>query len=124
MFTQEKRLARELFTITKMTEMYCSAHHDDSDDGICPECAEFVDYIGVRLKKCPYAEGKPTCDNCPIHCYKRARQEQGRAIMIYSGPRMLLRHPLLTIAHQLDGFIKVRHPRELTREERLRSRNR
>jgi hypothetical protein len=34
---------------------------------------------------------------------------------------MLLRHPFLAIAHQLDGFRKVRHPRELTRRERMRS---
>ena len=122
MSTQEKRLDRELFTITKMTEMYCAAHHEDSGDTLCEECAEFVDYVVVRLQKCPYGEGKPTCGSCPIKCYKKMRKEQGRAIMMYSGPRMLLRHPLLTISHKLDGFIKVRHPRELTREERLQSR--
>jgi hypothetical protein len=122
MFSQEKRLERELFTITTMTEMYCTAHHDALDSTVCDACAEFIDYMVVRLQKCPYAENKPTCDNCPIKCYKKLRKEQGRAIMIYAGPRMLLRHPLLTIAHKLDGLIKVRHPRELTREERLRSR--
>jgi hypothetical protein len=42
--------------------------------------------------------------------------------MAYAGPRMLLRHPLLTVAHQLDGFRRARHPRSLTREQRLRSR--
>jgi len=118
----EKHLDRELITITKMTEMYCSAHHGDSDSALCEECGEFVEYAAVRLKKCPYGEEKPTCSNCPIHCYKPARKVQGRAIMMYSGPRMLLRHPLLTIAHQLDSIRKVRHPRELTREERLRLR--
>lgn len=42
--------------------------------------------------------------------------------MMYAGPRMLLRHPLLLIAHKLDGMRKVKHPRELTREERMRLR--
>ncbi len=42
--------------------------------------------------------------------------------MRYAGPKMLLRHPLLAIAHQLDGFRKARHPREFTREQRLHSR--
>jgi hypothetical protein len=35
---------------------------------------------------------------------------------------MLLRHPWLAITHKLDGLRQARHPRELTREERLRSR--
>jgi hypothetical protein len=35
---------------------------------------------------------------------------------------MLLHHPLLVIAHQLDGLRKARHPRELVREDRLRLR--
>jgi len=123
MLAQEKHLARELVTIRKMTEMYCSAHHGGSSTILCEECGDFIDYIAIRLKKCPYGEEKPTCANCPIHCYKPARKAQGRAIMMYAGPRMLLRHPLLTIAHELDGIRKVRHPRELTREQRLRAQN-
>lgn len=115
-----KRLARERQTILRMVELYCAAHHDT--DGLCADCREFMDYADVRLRKCPYGPAKPTCANCPIHCYKPARREQARAIMRYSGPRMLLRYPLLTIAHQLDGFRKARHPRELTREQRLGSR--
>ena len=119
---QGKHLARELVTITKMTELYCSAHHGGSASALCEECTEFVEYAAVRLEKCPYGEQKPACAKCPIHCYKPARRAQSKAIMRYAGPRMLLRHPLLTIAHKLDGFRKVKHPRELTREQRLRSR--
>jgi len=122
MFGQKKYLARELVTITKMTEMYCAAHHGGSGTGLCEECREFVDYAAIRLQKCPYGENKPTCSNCPIHCYKPARKVQGRAIMRYAGPRMLLRHPLLAIAHQLDGIRRVKHPREFTREQRFRAR--
>jgi MinD superfamily P-loop ATPase len=120
--TQEKHLDRELLTITRMVEIYCSAHHGDSDCMPCEECSEFLDYAAVRLKKCPYGVDKPTCAKCPIHCYKPARKAQAGKIMRYSGPRMLLHHPLLVIAHKLDGLRKARHPRELTREDRLRSR--
>jgi hypothetical protein len=120
MFKQKKSFARDMVTITKMTEMYCSAHHADSHSALCEDCADFVDYIEVRLQKCPYGENKPTCANCPVHCYKPARREQGNAIMRYAGPRMLFRHPLLTLAHYLQGLIKVVHPRELTREQRAR----
>ncbi|MDH3266612.1 MAG: nitrous oxide-stimulated promoter family protein [Gammaproteobacteria bacterium] len=35
---------------------------------------------------------------------------------------MLLRHPVRTIAHLLDGYRKAPHPREFTRDERLQAR--
>lgn len=123
MHAEENRLARELLTITRMVGIYCSAHHEPSGTDLCESCGEFLEYAEVRLQKCPYGEDKPTCANCPIHCYKPARKAQAREIMRYAGPRMLLRHPLLTITHKLDGFRKARHPRELTREQRTHSRN-
>ena len=123
MASLRKRLARERRTMAKMVDIYCAAHHEQGEAGLCADCRDFMDYADTRLRKCPYGPAKPTCANCPVHCYKPERREQARAIMRYSGPRMLLRHPLLTIAHQLDGFRKVRHPRELTRAQRLRSRD-
>ena len=122
MHAEKKRLARERLTMSKMVGMYCSARHDGSADILCESCREFLDYAEIRLEKCPYGEDKPTCANCPIHCYKPARKAQASQIMRYAGPRMLLRHPLLAIAHQLDSFRKAGHPRSLTREERMRSR--
>jgi hypothetical protein len=121
MHTEMKRLARERLTMVKMVGMYCFARHDDATQILCTACQEFLDYADARLQKCPYGEGKPTCANCPIHCYKPARKAQAQMIMRYAGPRMLLRHPLLAVAHQLDSFRKARHPRELTREQRMRS---
>ena len=116
-------LDRERLTMSKMVGIYCSDHHGGSEESLCEECAEFLDYANVRLEKCPYGEDKPTCANCPIHCYKPARKDQVKRIMRYAGPRMLLRHPILAITHQLDGLRKARHPRELSREERMRSRD-
>jgi len=108
--------------MAKMVGIYCAAHHDSSGNVLCTSCQEFLDYADVRLDKCPYGDDKPTCSNCPVHCYKPAQREQAKEIMRFAGPRMLLRHPLLAIAHKIDGFRKVRHPVELTREERKRSR--
>lgn len=122
MHSEKKRLARERLTLTKMIGMYCSAHHDSFGDTLCVACQDFLEYAEVRLQKCPYGENKPTCANCPIHCYKPVRKAQASEIMRYAGPRMLLRHPLLTIAHQVDSFRKATHRRELTREQRMRSR--
>ena len=122
MSTEKKRLARELLTMSRMVGIYCSAHHAGSRDAPCEACQEFLNYAGLRLQKCPYGEDKPTCANCPVHCYKQARKDQAREIMRYAGPRMLLRHPLLAIAHKVDGLREASHPREFTREHRMRSR--
>lgn len=119
---EKKRLARERLTMTRMIGIYCSAHHDGSDEVPCAACREFLNYAVLRLQKCPYGDDKPTCANCPVHCYKPARRTQASEIMRFAGPRMLLLHPLLAISHQLDSFRKARHPRTLTREERMQSR--
>ena len=123
MVSIKKRLAREHLTMSKMVGIYCAAHHDNNGDSLCKTCREFLNYAELRLRKCPYGNQKPTCANCPVHCYKPARKDQARVIMRFAGPRMLLRHPLLAIAHQLDGFRKVPHQRELTREQRIRPRD-
>ena len=119
----EKRLARERHTMAKMVEIYCDARHAHAGKTLCRECQEFLDYAEVRLQKCPYGLEKPTCANCPIHCYKAGPRARARMIMRYSGPRMLFRHPYLAIAHKLDGFRKVEHPVKLTRSERLEARD-
>ena len=112
-----RHLEREFLTMSKMVGIYCADHHDRPE--LCDECRTFLDYAQVRLDKCPFGEDKPTCSNCPVHCYKPHYRVKAKAIMRYAGPRMLLRHPLLTIAHYIDGRRRARHPRELSREERL-----
>jgi len=58
----------------------------------------------------------------PIHCYKPGHKARARMIMRFAGPRMLFRHPLLTLAHKIDGWRKAEHPRELTRAQRAAAR--
>ena len=106
----DKHLARELLTIGKMVGIYCADHHDTSADVLCESCQEFMDYAEVRLEKCPYGEDKPTCANCPIHCYKKDMRARVRTIMAYAGPRMMRRHPVLAALHVMDGFRKVEAP--------------
>lgn len=118
---EKKRIDREFLTMTKMVGMYCRKFHQSGED-ICSGCREFLAYASRRLEKCPYGEDKPTCVNCPIHCYKPEQKALASQIMRYAGPRMLFRHPILAIAHKLDGFRKVGHPIELGREARLKER--
>lgn len=86
------KLATEFKTVKAMVEVYCHDHHGTKRD-LCSECHELLEYAEVRLDRCPYGENKPTCNKCPIHCYKPEPKEQMRLVMRYSGPRMLLKHP-------------------------------
>jgi hypothetical protein len=99
-----RRLAREEKTIAAMIALYCRDHHaGEPGGGLCPDCAELLDYARLRLEKCRYGADKPTCANCETHCYRPAMRERVREVMRYSGPRMLRRHPVLAVAHLVDG---------------------
>ena len=94
------RLKREHDTLICMTHIYCDKHHSDKRGAeLCPDCAKLMAYAQKRLEKCPYGANKPTCANCPIHCYKPGQKQQMRLVMKYSGPRMLLSHPILALRH-------------------------
>lgn len=83
-----------------MIDLYCRGQHGSKDD-LCPECRELFEYVKRRLTKCPLKENKIRCSKCPVHCYKPAMREKIRAVMRYSGPHMLYRHPILTGRHYL-----------------------
>ena len=98
-----QRLAREWRTLAGMVHCYCRAQHRTAVR-LCPECQGLLDYAAVRLERCRFGVGKPTCVNCPVHCYQRDRREQVRQVMRYAGPRLVWRHPILSLRHWLDGF--------------------
>jgi len=101
-FFEGERLERERRTVAAMIGIYCRAKHA-AQAPLCPECVDLEAYTRLRLEKCPYGEAKPTCANCPIHCYQPHRREQVRRVMAFSGPRILWRHPVLAVRHMLDG---------------------
>jgi Nitrous oxide-stimulated promoter len=98
-----ERLLREHETIRAMVAIYCRDKHGGAD-GLCAECADLLSYATVRLERCRFQEKKPPCANCPVHCYQPARREKVKAMMRHAGPRMLRRHPVLTLRHWLDGL--------------------
>ena len=109
------RLLREHETFRCMARIYCAHHHEHGGGGLCPDCENLMQYAERRLEKCPYGENKPTCANCPIHCYKPAQREMARDIMRFAGPRMPWRHPLRALNHLCDKLRKVEHPLTLRR---------
>jgi hypothetical protein len=104
------RIEREKRTVAAMIELYCFDHHTASHGELCPQCADLHAYAMQRLDRCPFQESKTTCANCAIHCYRSDRKEQIRIVMRYAGPRMLWRHPLMTIRHLVDGRRKPATP--------------
>jgi hypothetical protein len=114
------RLKREHQTLVCMTGIYCEHHHGRSNGGLCPDCATLMNYAEKRLAKCPYGEKKPTCANCPIHCYKPEPREKARRIMRFAGPRMPWKHPVRALTHLLDKMRKVEHPMKMRAELRRR----
>ena len=101
MTAAERRVAREWKTIQAMIGIYCRKLHGGRK-GLCGECEGLRLYAERRLEKCPFAEEKPTCVACPVHCYEAAMRERIRVVMRYAGPRMLLRHPVLAVRHLID----------------------
>jgi hypothetical protein len=98
------RIAREKKTVKAMITLYCGAQHQRSSVDLCPQCSELLDYAWRRVDKCPFADKKPTCAKCTVHCYKPSMRQAIVEVMRYSGPRMIRKHPLLALAHIVDGL--------------------
>ncbi len=100
------RLRREHRTLELMVQLYCRKHHGTRDEQ-CEACRGLSAYARERIDRCKFGAVKPICAKCPIHCYKPDMRERVRAVMRYAGPRMLLRHPILAVAHLLDRRRKM-----------------
>ncbi|MGL4714032.1 MAG: nitrous oxide-stimulated promoter family protein [Shewanella sp.] len=102
------KLLYEHQTISAMVKIYCKAKHQGQHTiGLCADCIELLDYAATRLDRCPYGQRKPTCNKCPVHCYKPMQKQIVKEIMSFSGPRMLLPHPVRAIKHLLAERIPV-----------------
>lgn len=101
MTSAERRVAREWRTLQAMIRIACRDLHGGADE-LCAGCGELRLYAERRLARCPFAEEKPTCVKCPVHCYEEGMRERVRQVMRYAGPRMLLRHPVLALLHLRD----------------------
>ena len=98
----EKKRQKEQYIVEEMIRLYCRKNHlEEERQGrqMCPVCQELSDYAKLRSQKCPFMEQKTFCANCKVHCYKPEKREQIRQVMRFSGPRMLLHHPILAIWH-------------------------
>ena len=99
--TESKR-EREKKTVALMIRLYCRKHHGTKKE-LCRECQELNDYAMLRSNNCPFMETKTFCSNCIVHCYKSDMRERIRNVMRYSGPRIILYHPIMAIRHVVES---------------------
>ena len=95
------RKKRDSKTIEVMIKIYCHGKHRTRVK-FCPECEELLKYAIKRINRCPLKERKTTCAQCSVHCYTSVMREKIRNVMRYSGPRMMYKHPILTLFHLSD----------------------
>jgi len=97
----EDKREREKRTVSLMIRLYCNKKHGTKKI-LCPECASLQSYAVMRSNKCPFMETKTFCSNCRVHCYNAEMREKIREVMRFSGPRMLLRHPVMAVQHVIE----------------------
>ena len=96
----QTRIKWEIATMNAMIRLYCKHNHSRSPT-LCSDCHEIKVYAESKLKQCPHGKNKPACKNCIVHCFDQMHRERIKTIMRYSGPRMIIYHPILAIRHIL-----------------------
>lgn len=104
MAATEKKRRREQQVVAEMIALYCRKNHGTGQkDVLCSECRELCEYAQARSEHCPFMEQKTFCSNCRVHCYKPDMRERIREVMRFSGPRMILYHPVMALWHLISS---------------------
>ena len=98
----EKKRQREKEAVSLMIALYCHGLHGTKRGALCPECAALDEYAQSRSDRCPFMATKTFCANCRVHCYKPEMRGKIREVMRYSGPRMMLHHPVMAVRHVIE----------------------
>lgn len=98
----ESKREREKRIVTFMIQLYCNKNHGTHMD-LCPACKTLNDYAMLRSDHCPFMETKTFCSNCKVHCYRAEMRDRIREVMRFSGPRMLLYHPVMAVRHGIES---------------------
>lgn len=67
---------------------------------LCAGCRKLLAHAFVKRTACPL-DPKPMCKHCPQHCYAPAYRARMRAVMRYSGRRLVLSGRLHYLLHLL-----------------------
>lgn len=106
MTKQERKLnngpniQKEKETVSEIIRLYCRKKQHKQE--LCKECLDLKAYALKRLSLCQFGEEKSACSNCTVHCYKPEYRQKMKDVMRYSGPWMLLYHPVYSVKHLLN----------------------
>ncbi len=113
----QKKREKEKRTVSEMIALYCRKNHKTAKGRLCEECTRLRDYAVERSDKCPFMENKTFCSNCRVHCYKPEMREAIRRVMRFSGPRMIMYHPIMAISHVIACKKEKNRLQKETKEE-------
>ena len=99
--TVMSKIEKEKRIVGIMIRVYC--RHKEGNRQLCDDCRELLEYAEARLSRCPFGDNKTSCRKCRVHCYRPEMREKIRAVMRYSGPRMLIYAPLEFLKHTIKG---------------------
>ena len=99
--SEASKREKEKQVVALMIRLYCLKHHGVRNM-LFSICAEIADYVCERSSKCPFMETKTFCANCRVHCYSPEMRNRIRQVMRFSGPRMILYHPILAVRHLIS----------------------
>ncbi len=105
------RQSIEKKTVYKMIKIYCNHHHNTKQE-LCSDCSKLHDYTVFKYDKCPFGSKKPVCSKCKIHCYEKEKRNEIKKIMRFSGPKMLLKHPIDTIIYMYHKWTVKNYSRK------------
>ncbi|MDE6660674.1 MAG: nitrous oxide-stimulated promoter family protein [Anaeroplasmataceae bacterium] len=109
-----KKWKKEKRLIPVMIRKYCHGKHKTKRRELCEDCQKLTEYALFRLEKCPFKVNKGFCSFCKIHCYQPEMKEKIKAVMKYSGPRMLPMHPIFSISHVIQ---MLQYKKKIKKEE-------
>ncbi|WML38486.1 nitrous oxide-stimulated promoter family protein [Neobacillus sp. OS1-2] len=95
-----RKVQKEKEIVRQMIVLYCRKNHHHNV--LCKECLDLKNYALLRLSFCRFGEEKTACSNCKVHCYKPKYRQKMKAVMRYSGPWMMLYHPIYSVKHLLN----------------------
>ena len=96
MLTNKERNER-VHVLETMISLYCKKKHKTIH--VCEECEDLRRYAISRLDECPLLDDRIFCSSCEVHCYDKVHRELIKKVMVFSGKRMILYHPIMALRH-------------------------
>jgi uncharacterized membrane protein YbaN (DUF454 family) len=84
----------------KMVALFCGKKHSSPKGELCLDCKALLDYAYKRCDDCPQMATGVSCKRCKTPCYKPEMKDKMRVVMRWSGPRILLHHPIAVIKYK------------------------